>query len=262
MMKTLRQIVCILLLFASKAHAVEVYQTSAAFVEEAFSGGKPLAKAVWLTGDLKARVASVLGHAYRDLRVRYWALDGRTVWILEEVGKVEPITLGLVVKHGQIEAASGYSSEALLLRQAVETAHGAIQHVAESQPQCQGMGTTVVCCLLHDDRLSIAYVGDSRLYRLREGELDQITRDRLNLELLQIVERQNMTILFVTHSISEAVLLSDRVVVITPRPGCIREIFDIDLPRPRNLELREDAAYRDFVSRGSESLLLGFSDDQ
>jgi hypothetical protein len=104
MMKTLRQIVCILLLFASKAHAVEVYQTSAAFVEEAFSGGKPLAKAVWLTGDLKARVASVLGHAYRDLRVRYWALDGRTVWILEEVGKVEPITLGLVVKHGQIEA--------------------------------------------------------------------------------------------------------------------------------------------------------------
>jgi NitT/TauT family transport system ATP-binding protein len=94
------------------------------------------------------------------------------------------------------------------------------------------------------------------------GALDQITRDRLNLELLQIVERQNMTILFVTHSISEAVLLSDRVVVITPRPGCIREIFDIDLPRPRNLELREDAAYRDFVSRGSESLLLGFSDDQ
>lgn len=94
-------------------------------------------------------------------------------------------------EHGQIEAASGYSSEALLLRQAVETAHSAIQHVAESQPQCQGMGTTVVCCLLHDDRLSIAYVGDSRLYRLREGELDQITRDHSLLE--ELVARGHYT---------------------------------------------------------------------
>jgi hypothetical protein len=89
---------------ASEARAAEVFQTSAAFVEAAFSGEKPMAKAVWLTGDLKKRVASVLGHPYRDLRVRYWTLGNRTAWILEEIGKVEPITLGVVVEHGQIEA--------------------------------------------------------------------------------------------------------------------------------------------------------------
>ncbi len=104
MMKTLRQILCIIFLLAPQAHAVEVYQTGAEFVEEAFSGETPSARAIWLTGDLKGRVAGVLGHAYRELRVRYWALGDRTAWILEEVGKVEPITLGVVVKRGQIEA--------------------------------------------------------------------------------------------------------------------------------------------------------------
>lgn len=94
------------------------------------------------------------------------------------------------------------------------------------------------------------------------GALDQITRDRLNLELLQIVDRQNMTILFVTHSIREAVLLSDRVVVITPRPGCIQETFEVDLPRPRHLDLREDAIYRELVGRGTDSLQLGFASDR
>ena len=67
------------------------------------------------------------------------------------------------------------------------------------------------------------------------GALDQITRDRLNLELLVLSQRQQMTVLFVTHSIREAVLLSDRVVVMTPRPGCIAQVLDIDLPRPRTL---------------------------
>jgi NitT/TauT family transport system ATP-binding protein len=93
------------------------------------------------------------------------------------------------------------------------------------------------------------------------GALDQITRDRLNLELLGIVDRHRMTILFVTHSIREAVLLSDRVVVFTPRPGRIRDIFDVDLPRPRHLGLREDSAFRDLVARGTDSLQLGFDHD-
>jgi hypothetical protein len=104
MMKTWPAILCTIILVAFPVAAVEVYQTPAAFVEEAFSGEKPVAKALWLTGDLKDRVASVLGHAYRDLRVRYWVIGDRTAWILDEVGKVEPITLGVVVKHGEIEA--------------------------------------------------------------------------------------------------------------------------------------------------------------
>jgi NitT/TauT family transport system ATP-binding protein len=91
------------------------------------------------------------------------------------------------------------------------------------------------------------------------GALDQITRDRLNLELLSIVDRHRMTILFVTHSIREAILLSDRVVVMTPRPGRIREILDVPLPRPRHLGLREDSVFRDLAARGLMSLEEGFT---
>ena len=84
----------------------------------------------------------------------------------------------------KVDPASGHSHEALMLRNAIETAHTTIYHVSQSQPQCAGMGTTVVACMLHHDRLSIAYVGDSRLYRLRSQVLEQITRDHSLLEEL------------------------------------------------------------------------------
>jgi hypothetical protein len=89
--------------FASPAMATQVYQTSVEFISETFAERKPVAKAVWVTGDLKQRVAKVLGHDYRDIRVRYWTLENRSAWILEEIGKVEPITLGVVVEDGHIE---------------------------------------------------------------------------------------------------------------------------------------------------------------
>ena len=92
---------------------------------------------------------------------------------------------------GSTDASTGFSHEALMLRNAVETAHTTIYHVGQSQPQCAGMGTTVVTCLFHDDRLSIAYVGDSRLYRLREGRFEQITRDHSLLE--ELVARGHYT---------------------------------------------------------------------
>lgn len=88
------------------------------------------------------------------------------------------------LKPGQIDSKTGYSREALLLRSAIETAHQTIYQVAQTQPQCAGMGTTVVVVLLHNDVLSVAYVGDSRLYRFREGRLEQITRDHSLLEEL------------------------------------------------------------------------------
>jgi NitT/TauT family transport system ATP-binding protein len=71
------------------------------------------------------------------------------------------------------------------------------------------------------------------------GALDALTRDDMNLELQDIWMRSPKTVFFVTHSIGEAVLLSDRVVVMSPRPGRIAEIITIDLPRPRNLDMRE-----------------------
>ncbi len=72
---------------------------------------------------------------------------------------------------------SGNSAEAELLRDAIRLAHGAIRKAASTNPVYQGMGTTLIACLLQDDRLVAAHVGDSRLYRLREGVLEQITQD-------------------------------------------------------------------------------------
>lgn len=106
--------------------------------------------------------------------------SGITIATIVDVVRREWSTL----HHGEIDPASGYSREALLLRQAVETAHRTILQAAESQPQCAGMGTTVVACLFHDDRLCIAYVGDSRLYRYRGGRLEQLTRDHSLIEEL------------------------------------------------------------------------------
>lgn len=86
------------------------------------------------------------------------------------------------------------------------------------------------------------------------GALDEITRDRMNLELHRIWEETNTTILFVTHSIPEAVLLSGRVVVMTARPGRVQEIIPIDLPYPRTTEVEESTRYYELVTEVRESL--------
>ncbi len=77
--------------------------------------------------------------------------------------------------------------------------------------------------------------------------LDEITRDRMAFELLRVWQRYRKTVLFVTHSLGEAVLLSDRVVLMSPRPGRIHRVFDIDLPRPRTQEIRLDERYHRLV---------------
>jgi NitT/TauT family transport system ATP-binding protein len=73
--------------------------------------------------------------------------------------------------------------------------------------------------------------------------LDAQTRETLQIELLRIWEADKKTILFVTHSIDEAILLSDRVAFMTSQPGTIKEIIDIDLPRPRTEEIRNSEAF-------------------
>jgi len=75
------------------------------------------------------------------------------------------------------------------------------------------------------------------------GALDALTRDQLVLDLQKICSELSMTILFITHSIAEAVFLSDRVIVMTPRPGKIDRIIDIDLPRPRTLAMRDSPKF-------------------
>src|SRR5262249_48657673 len=75
------------------------------------------------------------------------------------------------------------------------------------------------------------------------GALDALTREQLMLDLLRIWQERRKTVLFVTHSISEAVFLSDRVVVLTQRPARIQEIIAIDLPRPRGLKVRQSLEF-------------------
>ncbi|HST15761.1 MAG TPA: ABC transporter ATP-binding protein [Gaiellaceae bacterium] len=86
------------------------------------------------------------------------------------------------------------------------------------------------------------------------GALDEMTRERLNLELLSIWQQLGSTVVFVTHSISEAVFLSTRVVVMSPRPGRIAGIVDVDLPYPRTVETREAPRYFELVTEVRELL--------
>jgi NitT/TauT family transport system ATP-binding protein len=93
------------------------------------------------------------------------------------------------------------------------------------------------------------------------GALDEMTRERLNLELLRIWEALGSTIVFVTHSISEAVFLSTRVVVMSPRPGRIRGIVDVDLPQPRTVDTREHPRFFEVVTQVRE-LLRGIESEE
>ena len=79
------------------------------------------------------------------------------------------------------------------------------------------------------------------------ASVDLLTREKLNLDLLRLTSQPPKTVLFVTHSVEEAVLLSDQVVVLSPRPGRVLKRFDVDLPKPRNLESRSDARFHRLV---------------
>ena len=81
------------------------------------------------------------------------------------------------------------------------------------------------------------------------GALDALTRDQIALDLQKLWSDRQMTVLFVTHSIAEAVFLSDRVVVMTPRPGRIDSVIDIELPRPRTLAMRDTSQFSGYTKQ-------------
>jgi NitT/TauT family transport system ATP-binding protein len=89
------------------------------------------------------------------------------------------------------------------------------------------------------------------------GALDEMTRERLNMELLRIWEASGSTVVFVTHSIAEAVFLSTRVVVMSSRPGRITDLVDVDLAQPRTAETREDPRFFERVTQVRDALHAG-----
>ena len=92
------------------------------------------------------------------------------------------------------------------------------------------------------------------------GALDEITRDRLNEQLQQLWQRERRTVVFVTHSIAEAVYLSTRIVVMSPRPGRIVQVIDSPLPETRTLDMRDTPAFVALAHQVREALADGHHD--
>jgi NitT/TauT family transport system ATP-binding protein len=90
--------------------------------------------------------------------------------------------------------------------------------------------------------------------------VDQLTRERLNLELLRVHERMSATALLVTHNITEAILLADRVIVMTPRPGRIADVIDVPFARPREQEMVAEREFQELVLRAYRGLQVPDTD--
>jgi NitT/TauT family transport system ATP-binding protein len=147
--------------------------------------------------------------------------------LLEWRTALENVVLQAEIRKQDKRAATKRARE-LLAMVGLEQFSGAYPHELSG-----GMRQRVAICraLLHNPPLLLM---DEPF-----GALDALTRDQLNVDLLRFCADGRRTVLFVTHSISEAVFLSDRVVVLSPRPGRIETIITIDLPRPRRLSMRE-----------------------
>lgn len=90
-------------MIAFSVSARGIYQTDEAFLAETFNGDIPKSQVVWVKGDLRKALSDILGHNYAGLRIRYWHKEGRKAWILEEIGKVEPITFGVITAQNKVE---------------------------------------------------------------------------------------------------------------------------------------------------------------
>ncbi len=100
-----RFIVFIIVLLTSftSVYARGVYQEPADFVSQAFSGTPPQPKVIWIKDALRQQVEEILDHRYESQRIRYWQENKRSLWILDEVGKTKPITVGIILNQGHIE---------------------------------------------------------------------------------------------------------------------------------------------------------------
>lgn len=96
-------VLCLLLATATSLQAKGVYQEPDDFLREVFNGEPPAPEILWINRTLRDSIEEILGHSPGVLRMRYWKKNRRTAWILEEIGKEQPITVGLVVNTGRLE---------------------------------------------------------------------------------------------------------------------------------------------------------------
>ena len=97
------RILLVYLLLSCTVQARGVYQEPEAFINEVYQQSPPGLEKLWISGDIKEQIIGIMGHDLGVLRLRYWLKDGRSTWILEEIGKERPITTGIVVTNNQIE---------------------------------------------------------------------------------------------------------------------------------------------------------------
>ncbi|MGJ8643134.1 MAG: FMN-binding protein [Luteolibacter sp.] len=98
-------ILAITFAFLSWVHGGDqVFKQPSEFIKQSFGGKIPTTSVLNLSGDIKSRAKNIMAHNYRESRVRYWKQGNRTVWILEEIGKTEPITTGFLVENGRIKS--------------------------------------------------------------------------------------------------------------------------------------------------------------
>lgn len=102
--KKLSMMLAVALTLPALASAASVYETQTEFLERAFSGSPPGPGIIWLSGERKTTVWELLGHDYPALRLRYWCRAGRSAWVLDELGKELPITVGVVIERDYINS--------------------------------------------------------------------------------------------------------------------------------------------------------------
>ncbi len=176
----------------------------------------------------QARLAREFSFVFQDATLLPWRTAIENVRLPLEMG----------VKRGLSASDSGLSPEELLELVGLKGRENALPHELSG-----GMRQRVA--------IARALICKPRLLLMDEpfGALDEITRDRLNEQILQIWKETKTTILFVTHSIPEAAFLGQRVLMLKAHPGRIHEIVDVDLPYPRRLKMRETAEFIEIASR-------------
>lgn len=159
------------------------------------------------------------------------------------------------VTPGEIDAQTGFSYETMLVKAAIDKANATIYATAQTQPQCQGMGTTVVAAAFYDERMTIAHVGDSRLYRMRNERLEQVTSDHSLLQ--ELIDKGFYTPEEAKHSLNKN--LVTRAMGIDPR---VQADLQEEMISPGDLYMLCSDGLSDFVEDPQiETTLREYSGD-